>query len=98
MLGLGAVGKVEPGHVHAGRQEPGQKVPVTGRAQGAHNLGASLVTQHGRVTSSFLEKRAWILCGKKFHTVWKKNHNPSYRIARNYNSKKNGWSRVDNLF
>jgi hypothetical protein len=90
MLRLGAVGKVEAGHIHAGRQEPGQDVAVTGGAQGADDLGASLVTQHGRITSSFLEKRAWILSGNKIHILWEKSHIFSYNIARNYNSKQTG--------
>jgi len=55
---MGPVGKIEPGHIHPGRQEHGQDVAVTGRAQGADDFGPSLVTQHRRVTSSFLEKRA----------------------------------------
>jgi hypothetical protein len=75
MFTLAAVGKIEPGHIHAGRQQPGQDVAVTGRAQGTHNLGPSLVTQHGKVTSSFLEKPVWILRGRKFHTLGKKSHN-----------------------
>ena len=49
MLLKGSVGKIEPGHIHAGRHQAGQDIAVTGRSQGAHNLGPSLVTQHGRV-------------------------------------------------
>jgi len=56
MLRLGSMGKIEPGHIHAGRQQPGQNVAVTGRAQGADDLGPSLVTQHDRAPP--LEKPA----------------------------------------
>jgi hypothetical protein len=91
------VGKIEPSHIHTCRQEPGQDVAVTGRAQGTDDLGASLVAQHGGVTSSFLEKPAYILRGKKFHTLGKKTTPILYRIAENYNSKKTAWVKVDKL-
>jgi hypothetical protein len=91
------VGKIEPGHIHAGRQQPGQDVAIAGRAQSADDLGPSLVTQHGGVTSWFFEKRALILSGNKIHTLWEKSHIFPYNIARNYNSKKTGWARVDKL-
>ena len=42
MLRMGAVGKVEPGHVHAGPHHLAQHaLPVRGRAQRANNLGFS---------------------------------------------------------
>ena len=39
LLGMGPVGKVQPGHVHAGLQHlPQDALPVRGRTEGAHDL------------------------------------------------------------
>jgi hypothetical protein len=59
------VGKVEAGHIHASREEPGQDVAIAGRAQGADDLSAALVTQHEAISSSFLMKPRCLLSGER---------------------------------